>query len=90
LKVTQANSFKRAVKKMHPNQKQALDQAVRVVLKAPEANALKSGDLSTLRVYKYKLHGAQQLLGYSYDAMNQVVNLVSVAPHENFYCDIKR
>jgi len=75
---------------MHPNQKQALDQAVRVILKAPEANSLKSGDISTLRVYKYKLHGAQQLFGYSYDATHQVVNLVSVAPHENFYRDIKR
>ncbi len=75
---------------MHPNQKQALDEAVKAIVQNPEISPLKKGDLSTLRVYKYKLHGDQQLLGYSYDEMNQIVNLISVGPHENFYRDIKR
>ncbi len=75
---------------MHPNQKQALDKALKYIIDSPESGLLKAGDLSTLRVYKYKLHGAEQLLGYSYDAANQTLNLVSVGSHENFYRDLKR
>ncbi|MDX8411742.1 MAG: type II toxin-antitoxin system RelE/ParE family toxin [Mariprofundaceae bacterium] len=86
----QANSFKRAVEKMHPNQKQALDKAVRIIMQKPEAGRLKKSDLASLRVYKYKASGQQYLLGYSYDAEEQVIALVTIGPHENFYRDIKR
>ena len=90
MKIIQANSFKRAVKKMHPNQKQALDKAVRALMRNPEAGSLKKGDLANLRVYKYKASAQQYLLGYSYDAEDQVIALVATSPHENFYRDIKR
>jgi len=90
LKILQANSFRRAVKKMHPNQKQALDDAAKAVLQNPESSPSKTGDLLNLRVYKYKLHGTQILLGYYYNAEEQVISLVSVGPHENFYRDLKR
>ncbi len=75
---------------MHPNQKKALDAAVKTILKNPEISPLKKGDLSTLRVYKYKLHGSQVLLGYCYNEQEELVNLVSVGSHENFYRDVKR
>lgn len=90
MRITQANSFKRVVKKMHPNQKEALDDAVKAIVQDPETSPLKTGDLSNLRVYKYKLHGAQMLLGYNYNEQEQILNLVSIGPHENFYRDIKR
>jgi len=89
LKILQANSFRRAVKKMHPNQKQALDDAVKAILQDPESSPSKTGDLLNLRVYKYKLHGTQILLGYYYNTEEQVISLVSVGPHENFYRDLK-
>jgi len=75
---------------MHPNQKQALDDAVNTILKNPEAGSSKTGDLLNLRVNKYKLHGTQILLGYHYHGEEQVITLVSVGPHENFYRDLKR
>jgi len=75
---------------MHPNQKQALDKALKHIINSPESGTLKTGDLSILRVFKYKLHGTEQLLGYSYDAANQTLNLISVGSHENFYRDLKR
>lgn len=90
MKIIQAASFARAVKKMHPNQKQALDKAVKAILKSPEAGGFKKGDLAWLRVYKYQASGQQYLLGYSYDAEGQVIALVAIGPHENFYRDIKR
>lgn len=90
MKVIQTHSFKRAVKKMHSNQKRALDVAVRAILENPEAGSLKKGDLAWLRVYKYRASGQQYLLGYSYDARDQVIALVAIGPHENFYRNIKR
>ena len=90
MKIIQANSFKRAVRKMPPNHKQTLNKAVRALTRHPEAGSLKKGDLANLRVYKYKDSGRQYLLGYSYDAKDQVIALVAIGPHENFYRDIKR
>ncbi len=75
---------------MHPNQKKALDAAIQKVLENPEANPLKSGDLSDLRVCKYSVHGSQVLLGYVYHKQEHIINLVSVGSHENFYRDLKR
>ena len=59
MRLIQANSFKRAVKKMHPNQKRALDKAVHAIMQNPQAGSLKKGDLASLRVYKYKASGQQ-------------------------------
>ncbi len=75
---------------MHPNQKKELDAAIQKVVENPEANPLKSGDLSDLRVYKYSVHGSQVLLGYVYRKQEHIINLVSVGSHENFYRDLKR
>lgn len=78
------------VKKMHPNQKQALDKAVRLIMQHPESGEMKKGDLAGLRVYKYKFANIQYLLGYHYDEAEQRIALVAIGPHENFYRDIKR
>ncbi len=75
---------------MHPNQKRALDEAVRIVLVDPEVGALKKGDLKGLRVYKYKALGQQYLLGYHYDPAEPCIALVAIGPHENFYRNLKR
>jgi len=58
---------------MHPNQKRALDDAVQLIVKNPGTGSLKKGALADLRVNKYKLSGQQYLLGYSYNAKEQVI-----------------
>jgi len=75
---------------MHPNQKQVLDRAIREISRNPEAGILKKGDLTSLRVHKQRVSGQQYLLGYVYDVEEQVISLVAMGPHENFYRDIKR
>ncbi|MCF7822307.1 MAG: type II toxin-antitoxin system RelE/ParE family toxin, partial [Mariprofundaceae bacterium] len=60
------------------------------IVQNPESNPLKTGDLSDLRVYKYKQHGALLLLAYHYNKQEQIINLVAIGPHENFYRDLKR
>jgi mRNA interferase RelE/StbE len=48
-------SFLRASKKLHPQQKAALDQAVRTISAAPGIDEAKVGDLLGVRVYKFRL-----------------------------------
>jgi len=90
LNIVQTHSFQRAVKKLHANQKQALDNAVRSIMQQPETGSLKKGDLAGLRVHKFQCSGQLTLLGYHYNADAQMITLVAIGPHENFYRDIKR
>ncbi|MDQ6965349.1 MAG: type II toxin-antitoxin system RelE/ParE family toxin [Mariprofundaceae bacterium] len=90
MNIVQTHSFKRAVKKLYPNQKQALDDAVRSIMQQPETGNLKKGDLAGVRVHKFQCFGQLTLLGYHYNADAQVVTLIAIGPHENFYRDLKR
>ena len=88
--ITQTPTFKKAVKKLKKNQKNDLDEAVKVLVNDPEAGTQKSGDLSYLRVYKFKMVKQEMLLGYSYEEGSIVLELLNLGVHENFYRDMKR
>lgn len=90
LQVLQTPQFKKAVKKLKTNQKADLDRVIRHVLAEPLAGDSKKGDLSFLRVYKFKMVGQLTLLGYSYDDGRLVLELLALGSHENFYRDLKR
>lgn len=87
--VLQTPSFKKAVKKLKPDQKKALDQAVKALLETPTLGEQKKGDLTFLRVYKFKINRQQALLGYHFDKGTLVLTLMAFGSHENFYRDIK-
>ncbi|WP_419810340.1 type II toxin-antitoxin system RelE/ParE family toxin [Bacterioplanoides sp.] len=88
--VLQTPTFKKAVKKLKPNQKQDLDAAVRELLADPTLGEQKKGNLSFLRVYKFKMVKQLTLLGYSFDDGELVLELIALGSHENFYRDIQR
>lgn len=88
--VLQTPSFKKAVKKLHQNQKKDLDTAVRALMENPHLGEQKKGDLSFLRVYKFKMTKQLTLLGYSYEDGTVVLELISLGSHENFYRDVKK
>lgn len=88
--VLQTPTFKKAVKKLNANQKKALDAAVKVLVSDPGLGISKKGDLSYLKVYKFKMTKQLTLLGYSYDDGNLILELIALGSHENFYRDIKR
>ena len=88
--VLQTPTFKRAVKKLHKNQKIELDSAIRELLEDPLIGDQKKGDLSFLRVYKFKMTKQLTLLGYSYEDGNVTLELITLGSHENFYRDIKK
>ncbi|MDC2889116.1 type II toxin-antitoxin system RelE/ParE family toxin [Psychrosphaera algicola] len=89
-KVLQTASFKKAVKKLHKNQKADLDGAVKSLIENPLLGEQKKGDLSFMRVYKFKMMKQLTLLGYSYEDGTVVLELLTFGSHENFYRDAKK
>lgn len=89
LRIVQSNSFKKSVKKLHKNQKSDLDNAVRAIADKPHSGTQKTGDLATVRVYKFKMMKQLTLLAYQIDDGQLVLTLLMIGSHENFYRDIK-
>ncbi len=88
--VLQTPTFKKAVKKLKPNQKKDLDLAVKELMVNPNIGEQKKGNLAFLRVHKFKMNKQLTLLGYSFDDGTLVLELMALGSHENFYRDIKR
>ena len=89
-RVVQTRRFARQYKKLHDNIITDVDQAVDNIANNPEIGEQKKGDLSVLRVYKFRSNGQLYLLGYTLDDMIQLVYLEAIGSHENFYRDLKR
>ncbi len=88
--VLQTPTFKKAVKKLKPNQKKDLDAAVKELMAKPTLGEQKKGNLTFLRVYKFKMNKQLTLLGHSFDDGTLILELLALGSHENFYRDIKR
>ena len=82
-------TFERTVKKLHRQQKAALDEAVHAIAARPDIGEAKVGDLLGVQIYKFKM--INQLCLLAYRVLNpQTIKLLMVGPHENFYRDLKR
>jgi len=88
--VKQSGIFSRRVKKLHPAEKQALDMAIKEIIKNPDIGDLKVGDLAGVQVYKYKYKTQQNLLAYRFSEVERVLTLLALGSHENFYRDLKK
>ena len=82
-------TFERTVKRLHLQQKAALDEAVRAVVSQPEAGDTKVGDLAGVQIYMFCMGNLKCLLAYRILEVN-TLKLLMVGPHENFYRDLKR
>ena len=82
-------TFERAVKKLHRQQKAALDEAVHDIASQPEVGEIKVGDLAGVQVYKFHMGNLLCLLTYRVLDEN-TLKLLMLGPHENFYRDLKR
>ncbi len=89
MKIQTTPRFDRCIKKLHPQEKKSLDDAVRALISNPTAGDSKKGDLAGVRVYKYKYLQQLLLLAYSYDAKDDLIILLGHGAHENFYRDLK-
>jgi len=86
--VLQSTPFRRAYKKLHPNQKADVDDAVTAIIADPTLGEAKKGDLAGVYVYKFQCVGQLFLLAYEYDPATRL--LLLLGSHENFYRDLKR
>lgn len=87
--VKQTLSFKKAVKKLHTNQKKELDKAIKIIIKNPMIGEQKKGNLSQVRVHKFKMIKQLILLAYKFEEKELILTLLALGAHENFYRDIK-
>ncbi len=81
--------FKKAVKKLHNNQKRDLDHAVQAIMDTPSIGTMKVGDMSGIQIHKFKMSGQLTLLAYQYRDEVVTLTLLSFGSHENFYRDLK-
>jgi mRNA-degrading endonuclease RelE of RelBE toxin-antitoxin system len=84
----QRPAFKRAYKKLHTNQRDAVHTAIREIVANPKIGEAKKGDLIGVAVHKFDCVNQQYLLAYLWDETTRT--LLAVGPHENFYRDLKR
>jgi mRNA interferase RelE/StbE len=89
MKVLFTPTFQRYSKKLHPNQKKALDASIHLIMQNPNIGEAKKGDLAGIFVYKYSFNEQLWLLAYSFDAP-ETITLRLVGSHENFYRTLKR
>jgi mRNA-degrading endonuclease YafQ of YafQ-DinJ toxin-antitoxin module len=89
MQLLQTRLFKKAVSKLHKNQKQELDQAIRVIMDKPCIGTEKIGDLKKVRVYKFSIVNQLMLLAYEYNSIDNVIIFLALGTHENFYRDLK-
>ncbi|GHV17980.1 hypothetical protein FACS189493_6640 [Spirochaetia bacterium] len=89
MEILQTRRFKKAYKKLHQNQLGEINAALQAIIDNPEIGEQKKGDLSWLRVYKFKMVNQLTLIGYSIETERRLT-FVDIGSHENFYRDIKR
>lgn len=89
MKVLLTHTFKRMAKKLHRNQVTIVEEAIQQIQNNPLLGESKIGDLAGVRVYKFRLQQQLTLLAYTYDEQKDELTLLSFAPHENFYDNLK-
>ena len=88
MKFVYGASFSRSLKKLHPNQKEALDRSLLTLTQNSAAGEEKRGDLVGIYVLKFRANQVQWLLAYRIVSKKEIALLV-VGPHENFYRNLK-
>lgn len=88
VQILQSAAFRRAYKRLHPNQKADVDEAVQSIVADPALGEAKKGDLAGVYVYKFQCNGQLTLLAYEYDPATRLLLLLGA--HENFYRELKR
>ncbi len=88
MKILQSRLFARTVRKFHKQEKAALDDEIRKIIRNPEIGQEKRGELKGVFVHKFKIHTTQYLLSYKLHGSN-ALKLIMIGPHENYYRDLE-
>jgi len=90
MNIKQSNLFKQVYKKLHKNQLKVVNENIRLIMDNLEIGELKLGDLSVIRIHKFKLQNHLYLLAYEYTAAVNLLYLMALGEHENFYEKLKK
>ncbi|MBA2653320.1 MAG: type II toxin-antitoxin system RelE/ParE family toxin [Tatlockia sp.] len=88
IEILQMPSFKKAYKKLLPDIKFKVDEAIHAIIADPKLGEEKKGDLAGIFVYKFIVNKQEILLAYEWNPILRV--LLALGVHENFYRDLKR
>ncbi len=86
--VLQEREFKVAYKRLYPNQKAAVNGAIREIVDNPVIGVEKRGGLKGVFVHKFKCLDRQFLLAYQWDPHTHILLVLDV--HKYFYRNINR
>ncbi|MBO7430730.1 MAG: type II toxin-antitoxin system RelE/ParE family toxin [Spirochaetia bacterium] len=87
--IRQTNQFEKSYKKLHKNQLKDANNAIRSIINNPLIGILKKGDLSDVRVHKFKMANQLTLIAYTYEDNEIILTFLTIGSHENFYRDLK-
>ncbi len=82
--------FNRTTKKLPKAMRAEIERQVDAICQDPLVGEAKIGDLTGVRVHKFRLASQTQLIAYLVDDAEKTVTLLALGGHENFYRDLKR
>lgn len=88
--VVQAPRFGKAKRRLPAQVQLLVDDDVRDLMHDPSSGEPKAGALRGVRVVKFKVVTQQLLLAYQFDAKRNVIEVLDVGPHENFYRELQK
>lgn len=83
--VYQSVRFEKAMKKLPESDVKIIEDEIDQIIDNPLIGEQKKGDLTHLRVHKFRLNDLTVLLGYSWVANKLELYLLHIGSHENFY-----
>jgi len=89
INIYETRRFEKALKKLPEAQLKIVEDEIDKIIEGPEIGEVKKGDLSYLRVHKFKMNNQQVLLGYSWIEDKVELYLLHLGSHENFYQKMK-
>jgi hypothetical protein len=88
--VTAVPRFLKAKRRLPEPAQIEVDTHVLAIRETPLRGETKTGALRGVRVLKFTVTGQRYLLAYRFFPKPNVLELIDVAPHENFYRDLQK
>ncbi|MBU4449956.1 MAG: type II toxin-antitoxin system RelE/ParE family toxin [Actinobacteria bacterium] len=88
MKIIQSPLFQKQKKKLYKIQIKILDEEIRKIAQNTEIGQGKRGALKGIRVHKFHIEKQLFLLAYEYET--DVLNLIIVGSHENYYRNLTK
>lgn len=89
ISIYESRRFAKSLNKLPKTQLKIIEDEIDRIIESPDIGSLKKGDLSHLRVHKFKLENQLALLGYTWLEGKLEIYLLQLGPHENFYQKMK-